>query len=97
MMGSEIFIIVALRCTENSMAAPSSQAKLDADRAVLGNRRGLLGVVGGLMCDVRFRMGVHAPTRCGCALAQALTEAGARRSELPSRRAGLTAILISFQ
>ncbi len=33
----------------------------------------------------------HAPIECGCALANDFTDAGARRSELPSRSTGLTA------
>ena len=33
----------------------------------------------------------HAPIECGCVRANAFTDAGARRSELPSRRTGLTA------
>ena len=33
----------------------------------------------------------HAPIECGCERANAFTEAGARRSELPSRSTGLTA------
>ena len=35
--------------------------------------------------------GDHAPIECGCDLAKALTGAGARRSELPSRSTGFTA------
>ena len=34
----------------------------------------------------------HAPIECGWLRANALTEAGARRSELPSRSTGLTAL-----
>ena len=34
----------------------------------------------------------HAPIECGCERANAFTDAGARRSELPSRRTGLTAL-----
>ena len=34
----------------------------------------------------------HAPIECGCLRANALTDAGARRSELPSRSTGLTAL-----
>ena len=33
----------------------------------------------------------HSPIECGCAFANDFTDAGARRSELPSRRTGLTA------
>ena len=33
----------------------------------------------------------HSPIECGCALAKDFTDAGARRSELPSRSTGLTA------
>ena len=34
----------------------------------------------------------HAPIECGCLRTNALTDAGARRSELPSRSTGLTAL-----
>ena len=34
----------------------------------------------------------HAPIECGCLRANAFTDAGARRSELPSRSTGLTAL-----
>ena len=33
----------------------------------------------------------HSPIECGCALAKDFTDAGARRSELPSRSTGFTA------
>jgi hypothetical protein len=36
--------------------------------------------------------GDQAPIECGCLRANALTDAGARRSELPSRKTGLTAL-----
>ena len=36
--------------------------------------------------------GDHAPIECGCLRANSLTDAGARRSELPSRSTGLTAL-----
>ena len=36
--------------------------------------------------------GDHAPIACGCERAKAFADAGARRSELPSRRTGLTAL-----
>ena len=39
-----------------------------------------------------FESGDHAPIECGFARANAFTEAGARRSELPSRKTGLTAL-----
>ena len=35
---------------------------------------------------------VQAPIECGCLRAYCLTDSGARRSELPSRRTGLTAL-----
>ena len=41
-------------------------------------------------CDLES--GDHAPIECGCVRAKALADAGARRSELPSRRTGLTAL-----
>jgi hypothetical protein len=34
----------------------------------------------------------HSPIECGCLRAYVFTEAGARRSELPSRSTGLTAL-----
>ena len=39
-----------------------------------------------------FESGDHAPIEWGFARAYALTDAGARRSELPSRKTGLTAL-----
>ena len=41
-------------------------------------------------CDLES--GDHAPIECGCLRAKALADAGARRSELPSRSTGLTAL-----
>ena len=41
-------------------------------------------------CD--FESFDHAPIECGCLRANAFTDAGARRSELPSRSTGLTAL-----
>ena len=39
-----------------------------------------------------FESADHAPMECGCFRAYAFTDAGARRSELPSRRTGFTAL-----
>ena len=39
-----------------------------------------------------FESGDHAPIECGCFRAYAFTDAGARRSELPSRSTGFTAL-----
>ena len=38
----------------------------------------------------------HSPIECGCWRACSLTEAGARRSELPCRRTGLTALPLTL-
>ena len=38
----------------------------------------------------------HAPIECGCLRAYAFTDAGARRSELPSRSTGLTALPLTL-
>ena len=40
--------------------------------------------------------GDHAPIECGCLRAYCFTEAGARRSELPSRSTGLTALPLTL-
>ena len=46
-----------------------------------------------VMCaTLVLESGDHAPIECGCILANCLTEAGARRSELPSRSTGFTAL-----
>ena len=39
-----------------------------------------------------FESGDQAPIECGCFRAYCFTEAGARRSELPSRSTGFTAL-----
>ena len=39
--------------------------------------------------------GDHGPIECGCVRAYCFTDAGARRSELPSRSTGLTALPLS--
>ena len=39
---------------------------------------------------------LHAPILCGCFLVWAFTESGARRSELPSRNTGLTALPLTL-
>ena len=39
-----------------------------------------------------FESGDQAPIECGCLRAYSFTDAGARRSELPSRSTGLTAL-----
>ena len=41
-------------------------------------------------CD--FEAASHLPMRCGCLRAYAFTAFGARRSELPSRSTGFTAL-----
>ncbi len=50
-----------------------------------------------VMCATSVReSGDHAPIECGCVRAYCLTEAGARRSELPSRSTGLTALPLTL-
>ena len=44
-----------------------------------------------IVATLVFDSGVHAPIECGCLRAYCLTDSGARRSELPSRRTGFTA------
>ena len=43
-----------------------------------------------------FESAAHAPILCGCFLAKFFTESGARRSLLPSRSTGLTALPSTF-
>ena len=45
---------------------------------------------------VVFESADHAPMECGCLRAYSLTALGARRSELPSRRTGLTALPLTL-
>ena len=75
---------------------PSSPDELDAERAVARDDGGLFGateVVGGHVGYVGPRVRRSTcPYECGCAAAYCLTEAGARRSELPSRSTGFTAL-----
>jgi len=135
MIGSETFIIVALRCTENSTFSALASAIWAARKASSGALRSTAAstispastgsaalstvtVPSGAMCSIRSvvaagrvtevsvcrkspssivdtcerESGDQAPIDCGCARAYPLTEAGARRSELPSRRTGLTAL-----
>src|ERR1035437_1031335 len=44
-----------------------------------------------------FESGDQAPMECGCLRAYSLTAFGARRSALPSRRTGLTALPRTFE
>ena len=43
-----------------------------------------------------FESGDHAPIECGWLRAYCFTEAGARRSELPSRSTGFTALPLTL-
>ena len=45
-------------------------------------------------CD--FESADHAPSLCGCFFENAFTESGDRRSELPSRSTGFTALPSTF-
>src|SRR5690606_39546735 len=44
------------------------------------------------VCSSDLTVKQYAPMRCGCLRAYCFTEAGARRSELPSRSTGFTAL-----
>ena len=140
MTGSETFIIVALRWTENSTSSALARAIALARNAcrcadlhhggvddlagqhrhdVLEHRH---GAVLGLVLDAERVVGldhrrtsrwtgsragpssrrwsssrrVHAPIEWGCLRAYCLTESAARRSELPSRSTGLTALPLTL-
>ena len=136
MIGSHTFIIVALRCTENSTPrslasaicsarnASSAARRITAASTISPSRTGSDGLehgdraVGGDVLDAQggrprsavtevsewrkspslivatceADSGDHAPIECGWLRANCFTEAGARRSELPSRSTGLTAL-----
>ncbi len=135
MMGSETFIMVALRCTEKStpcslasaicrpkntcsaarritdasMTSPASSG-VEAFRTVIAPSAATCSMrtsVGSATVTERsverksppsivatwvLESDDHAPIECGCLRTNALTDAGARRSELPSRSTGLTAL-----
>ena len=139
MIGSETFIIVALRCTENRTpfalasatwaARKSSSATLlmkvpstispastgrDALRTVTSPssatcsmrsvpasarvtdvslwKKSPVAIVATWVAD----SGDHAPMECGCLRAYSFTDLGARRSELPSRSTGFTALPLTL-
>ncbi len=139
MIGSETFIIVAFRCTENS----TSSALARAIWAVRNSRRAATRMTvesttspastgtesrstvvvpssatssmrsdpsslitadfslerksSAVMCaTLVLESDDHAPIECGCERAYCLTEAGARRSELPSRSTGFTALPLTL-
>jgi hypothetical protein len=135
MIGSETFIIVAFKCTENSTSRSSASATCSRRNASSARRlirapstispasTGMLRfrtvtVPSVATCSIRSSSSARivtevsewkkspsvmvdtwlldlvdqAPMECGWALANALTDAGARRSELPSRRTGFTAL-----
>ncbi len=134
-IGSDTFIIVALRCTENSTPASLAAATCSARNAVRAALRitaastispactgnsGLrtVTVPSAATCSIRTSVGAarvtetsecrkspssivvtrdaesadHSPIECGCFFAKFFTDAGARRSELPSRSTGFTAL-----
>ena len=139
MTGSETFIIVALRCTENrtpwslasaicsdrnafSAAARITDASITSP--VWSDSPSLSTVVvpSAAACSIRTVVASgtvtdcsvlkkspslivetceaesrdHAPIECGWCRANALTDAGARRSELPWRSTGLTALPLTL-
>ncbi len=134
-IGSDTFIIVALRCTENStpcaLASAISRSRNSRSAATCRTAASTISpsctgsdclrtvvvpsaptcsmrsvVAAGTVTDVSecrkspsvivatwlFVSGDQAPIECGWLRAYALTDAGARRSELPSRSTGLTAL-----
>ena len=139
MMGSETFIIVALRCSENSTPCAFASAICSATKAASALR--LIADASTISpaftftlsfstvtvpsaatssifsapsaasvadcslpkkspaamwatCD--FESALQAPMRCGCLRAKFLTDSGARRSELPSRSTGFTALPLTL-
>jgi hypothetical protein len=135
MIGSETFIIVALRWTENSTPCSRASATCSARKASSARRRmtaasmispASSGVDAfrtltspsaptssirtssasptvtdrsverksppSMVATCDRESADHAPMRGGCLRAKAFTAAGARRSELPSRSTGLTAL-----
>ena len=49
-----------------------------------------------MVATCAFTSGVHRPSLCGCFFAYSFTAAAARRSELPSRSTGFTALPSTF-
>ena len=49
-----------------------------------------------MVATLVFESADHAPIECGCLRAYSFTALGARRSELPSRRTGLTALPLTL-
>ena len=135
MIGSETFIIVAFRCSENRTPLALASAICSARNASSARRRitapstispastgsdslSTVTVPPGATCSMRSSSSAasvtdasverkspspivatcvlesfdHSPIECGYLRTNALTEAGARRSELPSRSTGLTAL-----
>ena len=135
MIGSETFIMVALRCTENSTSSAWARAicSLTNSRSASTSMRvasttsppstgtdslSTVSVPSSATCSMRSvssaaittdcslwrkspsvmvatlvrESALQAPMECGCLRAYAFTDSGARRSELPSRRTGLTAL-----
>ena len=139
MIGSETFIIVALRCTENSTSSALARAicavrnsRSAATRSTVASTispastgtdsRSTVVVPSSPTSSIRrlpsaattadfsfdrkssasmcatlvLDSGDQAPMECGWLRAYCLTEAGARRSELPSRSTGLTALPLTL-
>ena len=139
MIGSETFIMVALRCTENSTSSslarctwaarnsrsaatciavasttspsstgtdsrstvvepssPTSSIRSEPSCATTADTS-LERKSSASMCATLVReSGLQAPIECGWLRAYCFTEAGARRSELPSRSTGLTALPLTL-
>ena len=139
MIGSETFIIVALRCTENSTpsalaraicaarnarsaatrmtlasttspastgtdsrstvvvpSSPTSSIRSEPSSAITADCSEERKSPAAMCATFVLESGDQAPMRCGWALAYCLTEAGARRSELPSRSTGFTALPLTL-
>ena len=135
MIGSETFIIVAFRCTENRTPCSRASSICSARNASSALRRMTAASTISPACTSRPSLSVvlvpsaascsivsvsasesvtersecrkspssivetcvlesldHSPIECGCLRAKLLTDSGARRSELPSRSTGLTAL-----
>ena len=81
-------VVVPSSCTSSMRSEPSFSTITDFSL----DRKSLTPMVATLVFD----SAVHAPIECGCCRAYSLTDAGARRSELPSRRTGLTALPLTL-
>ena len=82
-----------LRLEHDRLAALGHQFQLHVACAVQRHRLLAVVEVALRMCATCVREAIdHSPMLCGCLRAYSLTALGARRSELPSRRTGFTAL-----